>query len=123
MTDEATTTPKKTRQITQRQADKAVAQYRTGANPPKTANRPYLLESSVVRDRYAADHSHATAEMDKIDGEILLIATTANNDIAQIRARADAETQARQARRADLEAIAQATAAALASFDHKEPTP
>ena len=119
MTEEQTTPPKKRRQITQKpQADglaRLPAKTRTGYE--KTANRPYLLESSVVRDRYAADHAHATAEMDKIDGEILLIETTANNDCNQIRARADAETQARLARRHDLEAIAKAAYAALDAFD------
>lgn len=75
---------------------------------PKTqqhAQRPYLLESSVVEDDLKRQRAAALSEIEAIEAEILSITERANNDIVSIQQRADAEVSARKVRAEDLEKI------------------
>ena len=102
MTDTTTKTPRK-----------AVAKRPTPPAAKQPAQRPYLLESTVVRAAIAQNYDAALAEIEAVEADMLAVATTANNDIALIRERADAEIAARTSRRDDLRSILAMCGAAL----------
>ena len=80
---------------------------------PTQSQAPYLLDSGVFIEELKRQSYNASSEIEAIMAEILDIETRANNDIQQIRARADSEKAAREARRMDLTKIVEMTARAM----------
>ena len=80
---------------------------------PTPSQAPYLLDSGVFIEELKRQSSNASSEIEAILAELLDIETRANNDIQQIRARADSEKAAREARRMDLTKIVEMAARAM----------
>ncbi|HEU5019647.1 MAG TPA: hypothetical protein VFT69_16940 [Pseudolabrys sp.] len=111
-------------------AERNAAQERRSARSRKAAEtrrrnklteqRPYLLESSIIRADMERHNVAALAEIEAVEADMLSIETRANNDIAAIRERADAEIAARKIRCADLQSILDMTNRALGRDENRQ---
>ena len=105
MTDQTPAKPRTARKPRSRTAvDKAGAAFKETLKA-ELAQRPYVLESSIIEDDLRRAASNASAEIDAIDADLLAIQERANNDINAIVARRDAEITSRNHRRNDLSRI------------------
>ena len=95
-------------------AAKTPAKRKSAPKPTvQKPERPYILDSAVVRDEIERQRQNALSEIDAIQADKLSITQRAERDIASIRERAEAEIRARDDRERDLQKIIDMTGRAL----------